>query len=90
MFAQQIGFGNRNKAEALFLLRGHEPLHRKYSDGGRPCTTDIEVFGGAHKIADMLEWLLRSKSYLSSILACPTGFVINQLRQFLAPDLRPV
>jgi len=28
------GSGNRNKAEALYLLKGHEPRHRKKSDTG--------------------------------------------------------
>jgi hypothetical protein len=34
MIKPVAGCGNRNKAEALYLLKGHEPRHRKHPDSG--------------------------------------------------------
>lgn len=34
MIKPSTGCGNKNKAEALYLLKGHEPRHRKQSDTG--------------------------------------------------------
>jgi len=34
MIKPWTGCGNRNKAEAVYLLKGHEPRHRKKSDAG--------------------------------------------------------
>lgn len=34
MTKKLVAVGNRNKAESLFLLKGHEPRHRKHSDVG--------------------------------------------------------
>jgi hypothetical protein len=44
MTIRRIESGTRNKAEALFLLKGHEPRHRKYSDAGSSADWERENY----------------------------------------------
>ena len=52
MIKPVAGCGNKNKAEALYLLKGHEPRHRKKSDAGSSAAWERENYPPVEPISN--------------------------------------
>ena len=81
------GCGNRNKAEALYMLKGHEPRHRKKPDTGSSDAWDYPPGGEVSKEwADSMRRIEERFSRFDVEGARDLKVTDEEVKAFLGPD----